>query len=75
LLVASARNSRPWTTEEVQTLKREASRHTVAELATLLNRSEWAIRTKAAHERLVVKNPVARPNPRRHPMPWETERE
>ena len=72
---ANARNSRPWTAEEVQTLKREASQQTVAELATLLNRSHWAIRTKAAHERLVLKNPVAHPNPRRHRLPWEPDRE
>jgi hypothetical protein len=69
------RNSRPWTADEVQTLMREASLKTVAELAMLLNRSRWAILTKAAHERIVLIDPVKHRGAPRHPLPWEADQE
>ena len=71
LPTANPRKSRPWAVQEVDTLIREASRLTVAELAALLNRSRWAIRTKTAHERVVLIDPVKHRGGPRRPLPWE----
>ena len=47
--------SRRWTPAEVARLKRLASDHTAQELGALFERTPAAIRTKAAHLRLVLR--------------------
>lgn len=41
-------NNRPWTAEEIETLKREAKQATAKELAEMLNRSPMAIYSKCS---------------------------
>jgi len=48
-------NSRRWTDEELATLRRLAWGMTAAQIGVLLGRTALAVRTKAAHERLRLK--------------------
>lgn len=55
-------NSRRWTDEELATLRRLAWCMTASQLGVMLGRTALAVRTKAAHERVRLRQASQKPD-------------
>ena len=65
--------TRRWTAHEVAELKRLAPHAPPEEIARVLGRTLIAVRTKAAHKRIILTDDAPRPGPPRLRQPWEAD--
>src|SRR5688500_14251772 len=70
-MAANGSPVRRWTAEEVRLLIHLARRESAKEIASRLQRTVTAVRTKAAHERILLRDPPTGHGPARPRPPWE----